>query len=128
MLRIELKYNNLDPDIKIKRYVDKKIGNLEKFIPRAQRGLAMATVMVGDDPNGREHNRYTCEVILNLVGTEIVCHDGTINVYAAIDIVEAKVKTQLIDYKEKTSPRQSRLRLLKHWHRRARLMSEDSEE
>jgi putative sigma-54 modulation protein len=117
-MKIDLKFRNMDADVKVEKYVDKKIGRLSRFVPKVQRDVAVARVILEKDPNGREQNRYECEVIMDMVGADIVAKDATVNVYAAIDIVEAKLKTQLVDYKEKTSPKQSRLRQLNQWRKR----------
>jgi putative sigma-54 modulation protein len=64
-----------------------------------------------DDPNGREDNRYVCDAVLTVQGTTMVSREGTVNIYAAIDIVEAKLKSQIVKYKEKhtTEPRRGKM-------------------
>ena len=126
-MNIDLKYRGMATDVKVDRYVQKKIGGLEKFLPKAQREVAVTRVILTEDPSGREQNRFGCEVMVGLVGTELMSRDATINIYAAIDIAEAKIKSQLIDYKEKTSPRQSRLRGLSQWRERRRVARQGRE-
>jgi putative sigma-54 modulation protein len=117
---VEIKLRGMEPDVKVTKYIHKKIGGLEKFVPKVQRKVAVISVFLEEDPNGREQNRFVCEAIISLVGTKLVAKDSTVNIYAAIDIVEAKLKTQLTDYKEKSSPRQSRLRIMNRWRERRR--------
>ena len=74
-----------------------------------------------DDANGREDNRFVCEVVMTLPGETIVSKEGTINMYAAVDIVEAKLKAQVRTYKEKTVHEPRRARML------TRLMGRKSE-
>jgi len=119
---VEIKLRGMESDVKVTKYVHKKIGGLEKFVPKVQRKVAVVSVFLEEDPNGREQNRYVCEAIISLVGTKLVAKDATVNIYAAVDIVEAKLKTQLTDYKEKISPRQSRLRIMNRWRERRRNM------
>jgi ribosomal subunit interface protein len=112
---VEIKGRNLELDPKKKAYAEKKLGGLEKFVAKGDREVASVQVMLEDDPSGREQNNLVCEAIVTLPGAKMVVREGTLNIYAAIDIVEAKLKNQLRDYKEKNSPRQSRLRAISHW-------------
>jgi ribosomal subunit interface protein len=123
---IEIKSRNMELDAKKQAYAEKKLGGLEKFIARADREVASIQVMLEDDPSGREQNGQVCEAIVTLPGAKMVVREGTLNIYAAIDIVESKLKNQLRDYKEKNSPRQSRLRALSAWReRRTRRFHDD---
>ncbi len=124
-MKLEIKFRGFEPDVKVTKYVEKKIGGLVRFIPKAQREVAIGTVVLEEDPSGREQNRFVCDVIISLVGTEVVGHDATVNIYAAVDIVEAKIKTQLTEYKEKTSPKQSRMRRLRQWGNKLRRRREE---
>ena len=80
-------------------------------MPRHARDTAAATVMLQDDPSGREDNRFVCEVLLTLPGETLMSKEGTLNIYAAVDIVEAKLKAQMRTYKAKhvTEPRRGRM-------------------
>lgn len=86
----------LDDDIK--RYVSKKIGRLDRYLPRHARQSAHAEVRIRDAKKAHG-NRYECEVVLHLPEETVTAKDATLNVFAAIDIVEQKVKNQLKKYK-----------------------------
>lgn len=112
-------------------YAQKKIGALEKFIPRDARGVATAQITLERDPNGREANGAVCGVVLTLPNAKLVCSDGTVNIFAAIDIAEGKLKDQIREYKERHSPKQSRIRSMMSWRakrRRARVEAEERAE
>jgi len=49
----------------------------------------------------KTRKQSTCEVILHLPQDIITTKETTPNMYAAVDIVEAKLKNQLKKYKEK---------------------------
>ena len=115
MIRCELTARNFEVNEKLKEYVEDKIGNLEKYLPRRARGNLFANVVFTDDPNGREDNRYVCEVVLNVNGTQMVSCEGTVNMFAAVDIVEAKLKAQCAKYKEKVALKPRRLRMITRW-------------
>ena len=100
----------------LKKYVMRKIGRLDRFIPRHGRESVHAEVKLKE---GRAKNKdeRTCEVILHLPHENIAVKESTINIYAAIDIAETKLYHQLKKYKElHASPRlhQRMLSRLKH--------------
>ena len=86
-----------------KKYVEKKIGGLDKYLPKHARKSATADVKISqiDNPGG---NKYEVEVIINVPEKVITAKDSTMNVLAAVDIVEAKLNGQLRKYKEATLP------------------------
>ena len=83
----------------------------------AQYRTDVASVLkpVEDDASGREDNRYVCEAVMTVRGTTLVSREATVNIYAAIDIVEAKLKSQLAKYKEKSALEPRRERMLSRW-------------
>lgn len=90
-----------DLDEKTKRYVIKKIGKLDRYLPRHARKSASAEVRLREV--NRDHgNKYEAEVILHVPERLLTAKDSTVNILAALDIVEAKLITQLHKYKETT--------------------------
>lgn len=83
----------------VRKYVTKKIGNLDKYLPRRSRDSAHAEVML-KEAKVKDKQHATCEVTLHLPHETINVKETTINLYAAIDIVEQKLKHQLQKYKE----------------------------
>ncbi len=86
-----------------KRYVEKKIGGLDKYLPRHARKSAAADVKIRqiNNPGG---NKYEVEVIINVPEKVITAKDSTMNVLAAVDIVEAKLNGQIRKYKQSSVP------------------------
>lgn len=93
----------LDVDAKTKQYIEKKIGSLEKYLPRHARKTASASVKIEqiDESDG---NKYKVEVVLNVPDQVITAEDSTVNILAAVDIVEQKLATQLKKYKQTRMP------------------------
>lgn len=88
------------PDEQTKRYVVKKIGRLDRFLPRHARKSATAEVILKEV--NRDHgNKYEAEIILNVPDKRLTASDSTINMLAAVDIVEQKLANQLKKYKDK---------------------------
>jgi len=93
------------------KYVLKRIGHLDRYLPRHARKTVSAEVKLAqvDHDHG---NKYEVEVILHIPNKIITAKDSTSNIFAAIDIVEAKVRTQLNDYKQANIGHIGRRRIL----------------
>lgn len=81
------------------KYVTKKIGRLDTYMPRKARESAHAEVKLKES-KAKDKKQCTCEVILHLPHEVLTVKESTLNMYAAVDIVEAKLKNQLKKYKE----------------------------
>lgn len=84
-----------------KKYVLKKIGRLDRYLPRHARKSAKAEIKL-KQINADHGNKYEAEVILHVPDKILTAKDSTVNMLAAIDIVETKMVTQLHKYKETT--------------------------
>lgn len=86
-------------DKRTKAYVTKKIGRLDRYVSRHGRESAHADVHL-KEVQAKDKNRFACEVTLHLPHQTIVVKEVAVNMYAAIDITEAKLKQQLQKYKD----------------------------
>lgn len=93
------------------RYVTRKIARLDRFLPKHARKSVTADVKL--KLVNRDHgNKYEAEVILNVPDKRLTAKDSTVNMLAAIDIVEAKLMAQLRKYKDTAMIHVGRRRLL----------------
>lgn len=90
----------------LKKYINKKIGRLDRYMPRNSRKAAHAEVKLKQE-NSKSTEKLTAEVIMYLPHGNMTAKESTLNVYAAIDIVEAKLRNQLRKHKEKTTNHKS---------------------
>lgn len=90
---------NLELDSDLKKYIDKKVGRLDRYMSRQARKNVSASVKMRETGN-LAGEKYICEVTLHMSGGAITVKETTLNMYAAVDIVEAKLKNQLKKYKE----------------------------
>lgn len=97
---IKLTGIRVDLDEKTKKYVHKKIGNIDKYLPRHARKSASVEVTI-TQVNRDNGNKYEAEVILHVPEQRIFAKDSTLNILASIDIVEAKIIAQARKYREK---------------------------
>lgn len=104
MIKIQLSGRKYDIDKNLRKYVESKLGRLDKYLPRDHKAIAMR-VEIFRDPSGREDNRYKVTAVLEVPGPDIVAETATINPHSAVDIVEAKLKDQIRKYKDKNKPK-----------------------
>ncbi len=109
--KMEINGVHYDVSDKLRKYVHKKIGQTDRYIPKHARESAHAEVKLKEATLDHKQ-QYTCEVILHLPHDTITIKETTINMYAAVDIVETKLKNLLKKYKEKHASRRLHQRLL----------------
>ena len=90
----------------VQKYVNKKIAKLDSYMPRHARKSAHAEVRLKESKS-KDKKQCTAEVTIFVPGEVITAKETTVNMYAAIDIVEEKLKAQLRKYKAQSSEKQS---------------------
>lgn len=96
-----IKYNVSE---KLQKYVVDKVGKLDRYAPAHARKSIVADVKLRQV--NRDHgNKYEAEIILKVPEKTLVAKDSTMNMHAAIDIVEAKLVAQLRKYKAAVAAR-----------------------
>lgn len=98
--KLEIAGVHTSVDDKLHRYVTKKIGKLDTYIARHARKSAHAEVILKKSKAKSNKVLYACEVIVHLPHEVLRVEEATLNLYAAVDIVEEKLKHQLKKYKE----------------------------
>lgn len=86
-----------------KKYITKKIGRLDRYLPKHARRSVMADVKLRQ-VNFKHGNKYQAEVKLDIPNKVIKAKDTTSNMLAAIDIVDRKIQAQLREYKQFMAP------------------------
>ncbi|MEI7522177.1 MAG: ribosome-associated translation inhibitor RaiA [Candidatus Saccharibacteria bacterium] len=111
MQKLEIKAIHTEIDDDLRKYVTKKIGRLDQYMSKHSRLTAHAVVRL-KEVNAKDKKQSSCEVVLNLPHDVISTKETTVNMYAAVDIVEAKLKNQLKKYKEKHDSSKLRRRVI----------------
>ena len=100
----------------LQKYVAKKIGKLDRYIPKLARESVHVQVKL-KETKAKNKDERTCEVIMHLPGEDVTVSEATVNMFAAIDIVELKLKNRLKKYKElQANPRLHQRLLAKFKH------------
>ena len=105
------------PDDTTKRYVRKKIGSLDRYLSRHVRKSATVDIKL-KEVNRAHGNKYECDVIMHLPEATLTAKDSTLNMLAAVDIVEEKLRAQLKKYHDTKKNHHARHNLLGRLKRR----------
>ncbi len=89
---------HLEVDKKLHDYTSKKIGGLDKYVPKHARVSAHCEVHLKDLKT--KNSRYSCMATLFLPHQSLFAHEKADSIEAAIDLTETALKVQLKKYKE----------------------------
>lgn len=109
MIKIQLTSRKYEIEADLKKYVSRKLGHLDKYLPRTHKAVGM-TVEIFRDEASEPDNRYKVVAVLKVPGNDIVAETSTINPHSAVDIVEQKLRLQIGKYKDKHAPRRFRVK------------------
>lgn len=101
----------------LKKYVAKKIGRLDRFVPKAARPSMQVEVKLISS-KAKDKNDRTCEVIMRLPHETITVKEATVNIFAAVDIAETKLRHQLKRYRTQHANPRLHQRLIARFKRR----------
>lgn len=97
--KFELSGVHADHDEKLKKYVAKSVAKLERYMPKKARESAHVEVKLKENKS-QSNKKCTAELIIYMPHETLTAKESTINMHAAIDIVEAKLANQLKKYKD----------------------------
>lgn len=103
---LEIASIHTEADKDVVKYVNKKIGGLDTYLPRFSRSSVHGLIKLKES-NAKDKKQFTCEVILYVPGEIITAKETTVNMFAAVDIVEEKLKGQLRKYKTQNTGRET---------------------
>lgn len=90
---------HMEVDDNLRKYLNRKVGGIDKYIPRSVRESATAEVIL-KEVKEKSNKHCVCEINLALPHETINITESTVNMYAAIDIAEAKLKQRVHKYKD----------------------------
>lgn len=108
--KFELSATQMELDDRLKKYVTKKLANIDKYLnKRIRPSIHLEVRLKEHKSNGQKQS--VCDVLLYLPHDTIKIRESTQNIFAAVDIVEAKLKQQIRHYKELHTDAKRRRRL-----------------
>lgn len=97
--KLEINGVHAKVDEKLRGYVVKKLGRLDRYVPRRVRKSLHLEIKLKES-KAKAMKQFTCEAVLHMPGEVVRVQETTLNLFAAADIVEEKLKIQLKKYKE----------------------------
>lgn len=111
--KLEVSGSNYKVSENFQKYVEKRIGKLDRYMPRGSKKDMVAKVVV-TEVNRPHNNKYLVSAAIEATGGKVfTAKDECSNVFAGVDIVEAKLKGQINRYKLDVSDHSGRKGLKK---------------
>ena len=106
--KIEISGKDYKISDSFRKYAAKRIGKLDRYLPRANKKDVIAKIVVTEVD--RAHgNKYDITAAMEIPGGKVItAKDECSNVFAGIDILEAKLKGQVRRFKLESTPHLSK--------------------
>jgi ribosomal subunit interface protein len=102
--KIDISGSNYKPEESFKKYTIKRIGKLDRYLPRGNKKDVVAKIVV-TEVNRAHGNKYEISANLEIPGGKVIsARDECSNVFAGIDILEAKLTGQIRRFKIESNP------------------------
>lgn len=102
--KIEISGRNYKVEDSFKKYATKRIGKLDRYLPRGSKKDVIAKIVV-TEVDKSHGNKYEISAAMEIPGGKVIAaKDESSNVYAGIDIIEAKLMGQIRRYKLEVTP------------------------
>lgn len=108
--KFELSATHMELDDRLKKYVTKKLAGIDKYLSKHIKPSAHLEVRLKEHKTGGQ-KQSVCDVMLHLPHDTIKIRESTHNIFAAVDIVEVKLKQQVKKYKDSHTDGKRRRRL-----------------
>lgn len=95
--RLEIDGDNFEVTAHIEEYVRKKLGGLDRLLPRHVKKSVHARVILSEI--GSRRKLAVCEAILQLPHSTLLAKEANVSMTSSIDIVEDKLARQIRKYK-----------------------------
>ena len=102
--KIEISGNDFKVESGLQKYVEKRIGKLDRYLPNGSKKDVVAKVVVAAIGK-KTSDKYEISVAMEIPGGKVIAaKDECSNVFAGVDLVEAKLTGQIRRYKLEVQP------------------------
>ena len=108
-------------DKKLHKYVTKKIGGLDRYMSKKYQESAHLEVHLKES-RLKDNNHCQLTATLHLPKHTIVIKEKSLNMFAAVDIAEMKLKQQLQKYKDQHGSGRAQRQLFAKFNRQAAVL------
>ncbi len=102
--KIEISGKGYKIDEPFKKYVTKRLSKLDRYLPRAAKKDVVMKVAVAEISKSK-NDKYEIAATMEMTGGKVIAaKDECSNVFAGVDLVEAKLTGQIRRYKLEVQP------------------------
>lgn len=102
--KIEVNGNDYKVEEPLKKYALKRFGKLDKYLPRGYKKDVVIKAIISTIGKGKG-DKYEISVAMDIPGGKVLAaKDECSNVFAGVDLVEAKLTGQIRRYKLEVQP------------------------
>lgn len=102
--KIEISGNGFKVEDSFRKYVEKRIGKLDRYLPRGSKKDVVVKVIVAEIGKSKA-DKYEISAAMDIPGGKVVAaKDECSNIFAGVDLVEAKLTGQIRRYKLEMQP------------------------
>ncbi len=102
--KIELNGNGYKVEEPLRKYAKKRLAKLDRYLPRGHKKDVTAKVMVSEIGKNKGE-KYEISVAMDIPGGKVItAKDECNNIFAGMDLVEAKLLGQIRRYKLEMQP------------------------
>ena len=106
--KIEVNGKGYKVEEPLRKYVEKRLGKLDRYLPRKAKKDVILKVMVKEIGKGK-NDKYELSAAMEIPGGKLLAaRDECSNVFAGVDLVEAKLTGQIRRYKLEVQPHRQR--------------------
>ncbi|MBQ6313729.1 ribosome-associated translation inhibitor RaiA [Candidatus Saccharibacteria bacterium] len=111
--KIEVSGSDYKVEEPLRKYVEKRIGKLDRYLPRGSKKDVVLKVIVSSIGKSKGE-KYEISAAMDIPGGKVIAaKDECSNVFAGIDLVEAKLTGQIRRYKLEVQPHRQKRSLRK---------------
>lgn len=113
--KIEISGNKYEVDEPLKKYIMKRIGKLDRYLPKGTKKDVVAKIIVTEVGKNKT-DKYEISAAMEITGGKVIAaRDECSNVFAGVDLLEAKLTGQIRRYKLETQPHRQKKGAKKSW-------------
>lgn len=102
--KIEFSGKGYKIDEPFKKYVSKRLGKLDRYLPRGAKKDVIMKVAIAEVSKSKSE-KYDISVTMEMTGGKVIAaKDECTNVFAGVDLVETKLTGQIRRYKLEMQP------------------------
>ena len=115
--KIEISGNGYKVEEPLRKYAEKRLGKLDRYLPKRAKKDVVCKVVITEAGKGK-NDKFEISVAMDVTGGKVLAaRDQCSNVFAGVDLIEAKLTRQIRRYKLEAQPHRQK-RSLKNLFRR----------